>query len=752
MISQRHKRKLHALILYIAVGALLLSGSLLTAPPVLADDQGADDTDSPDATMLSVPSGEREVAVYSPHTIPGQSGYLPNAYSNTREFYDRLRNPTFTQRLFGKQPWCNFSGNDCEYWSGNNAWEDDWVDNDNAHIDDNDLAFAEAHGNPNGFSMKSPDDTWVSYNDAFDRWGDRDLEYMFLLSCSVLKGSSTNFTHWRRWHQAFDGLHLMGGFGSLAYDVKGFGKYFADRIVWGDRYKDAWFKSCDAKQPNGVKAVVLAEELRNYDESAYFRYPDPVQNSTYWYWTKVCGAVPESNLTADQLNNTFPIFATPPLDLAEQERNVGNLSGAFDFGAEVGAASITVEVEGTEIITDTAGRELTIDRDTGLYYYFDPNNPFSGTVSSGVTGAAVFTTEDAKDTADAFLNQRNLMTNDTVYNSVEPILLQEASSAEGVESAAISQEQTTAFEVIYSRYITTSVVVAAENGIAKTQVISIAVDGPGAKTKVYVSPSGGTIAAASQVNPLGAVIGGQGGWRPVTAVVNAAGVQQTVDVLDFDTQVTPLFNNLEELVAFAEVPMENPTSKTILSQSLTAYEEATGESQDVLYPAYRIFARYEGPGVEIGETTVFTGYTYIPANAQFMRPIVLFEQISDLDTVYSEGDTFSVTAADASKTLAELGYAAALDFKAGVGPYTYAWYLNEISPETQLTPEDGANGRQLDFTIPFSVADTKSGDNSILLVLQVTDTGTSHSSLKTSTAALRVNVDNYVFLPNVSTE
>ncbi len=726
----------------LTVLVMLFSAALTTTAyaDALADDD-VDTTDSPHAPTISVTAGEREVGAYWQDYKDSSEGDLPNAKNNVEGFYNTLRYHPWT--IFGKARWCQFSGHDCYKWSNANVFEDDFVDNDNNWVDDVDLVFYEGHGWSGGFTVRPPDDHYVQYGEVQGRWGDKDLEYMFLLSCSVLSDSTE-----ANWFGAFDGLHLLGGFANTAYDVKGFGTKFATNIVWGYNYKDSWFKACDSHQPSGVTAKILAEVQANYYETAYVTNADPTHNGTYWWWKKACGAPTSSTLSPSQLADNFPVFETPALSLDESERTFGNLTNAFGFDT-VKASAATTQIDNTQIISDTEGRTLEMDVETGMWYYIDPNRTFSTTVSSRVSAAGILADDDAKRIADAFLAQNGLMPGDSVFNTVEPVVLAEVLEGTGVAAAQVLQSETTTLEVIYSRYIPYEVQrVNAASGLMETETISVPIDGPGAKLKVYVTPTGGDISAASAAAEAGAVVGAQGGWRRINEV-QASALRATVPILDYEKQILPLFNELETEVAYTMVPFSNPTKKTVLEYNLSAYEDSISASagQALLYPAYRLLVRYEGEpaqteGGAIGETVVFTDYTWIPANSTFVRPLAMIESTSDVSKSLPPGSEVTAKAVDAATTLKDAGFNSALDFKLGVGAYSYEWFLNDATAENKI-----GSGLEVSFMLPERPENAKNGYVTYKVILQVTDLGQDSTALATNTASFNVTTGAPLYLP-----
>ena len=737
--SHRHRWKLILMTLTLLFSMILIPASVLAEDmaPEAGEPVSVDAPDTADATA-AWNAGEHEVAAYYMSDYGGD-GNLPNSQGNVTGFYNTLRYHPYT--IWGYPRWCNFSGHDCYIYGNSSVWEDDFVDNNNSYIDSVDVVFYEGHGWPGGFTVRAPDDEYVQHGEVQGYWGNSDLEWMFLLSCSVIADESRP-----NWYGAMDGLHGIAGFRNTAYDVSGFGATVATNIVFGYSYKDSWFKSCDTKQPSGVQAQIIVEDSAFWSESAYNQLADRAHDGTWWYWWKSCGAPGAGAVTAAQLNNTFPVYSTPPLGLAEAERELGSLNSAFQItgGSQAAgtfslAASNAITVGASWIISDTSGRQLEMDRNTGQFYYYDPARTFTDTVPSGVSAQAILTERDAQLIATQFLTSTGLLPQDAVFNTVDHVVAGQASSVGAAGVVEIS-ETTTGYQVIFNRYLPASVLNAA--GVAET--VQIPVDGPGSKIKVYVDPTAGGQVAVATANQLGSVVGAMGGWREVGAPT-AVGVQADVPLLDYDSQIVPMFGNnvLRPLVAYEDVPLPDATTN-ILTYTVSGWEEANGESQDMIYPAYRIDATYQETktvdGVE--QSVVFTGSTWIAANPEFMRPFAKIDP-TPADKAFKSGDTVEATAVDASQTLATLGFGNALTFVMGNGDtYLYTWYLGDTETGKQI-----GTGRTLSYVLTAEdLADVK---DSVLLTLQVVNSGTPHTSISTSTATHQISAVPSVYLPAV---
>jgi hypothetical protein len=119
-------------------------------------------------------------------------------------------------------------------WDGNLAWEDDFHSPDDATWADNaDVTLYSGHGWWGGFTFTNDccSDGGINHgNDARGDWGDKDLEWLAILSCNVLDvdGNGNPNKHVvRRWTDEFDGIHAVLGFHTLAQLWDSTPKWFA---------------------------------------------------------------------------------------------------------------------------------------------------------------------------------------------------------------------------------------------------------------------------------------------------------------------------------------------------------------------------------------------------------------------------------------------------------------------------------------------------------------------------------------------
>ncbi len=187
-LSRRRQWNLTLMALVLLLSMILVPASVLAEEIAPEADEPTVTDEQDDITAATAWShGEHEVAAYFMSDYGGD-GNLPNSQGNVTGFYNTLRYHPWT--IFGLPLWCNFSGNDCYIYGNASAWEDDFVDNNNNYIDQVDVVFYEGHGWPGGFTVRAPDDQYVQHGEVQGFWGNVDLEWMFLLSCSVIADSS----------------------------------------------------------------------------------------------------------------------------------------------------------------------------------------------------------------------------------------------------------------------------------------------------------------------------------------------------------------------------------------------------------------------------------------------------------------------------------------------------------------------------------------------------------------------------------
>ncbi len=153
-------------------------------------------------------------------------------------------------------------------WRGTNAWEQDFRDpsnggDDSDWVDEVDIQWYTGHGWSGGFTFKGTNaDGSIVPADA--RWGNRDLEWLNLESCQVLRDTTGTLDHLGRWGPTMDGLHLINGFDTNAYCINGgtgerFAEYLFDQTFFGITIRpaltvqQAWAAMANDLEPAGVR-------------------------------------------------------------------------------------------------------------------------------------------------------------------------------------------------------------------------------------------------------------------------------------------------------------------------------------------------------------------------------------------------------------------------------------------------------------------------------------------------------------------
>ena len=151
-------------------------------------------------------------------------------------------------------------------WGDANAFESDWRRNDDTWVDAADFVFYTGHADMNGWMLANPDDGSLSFTEVGnapgtpgDLWGANDLEWVTIAACGPLQDnilSAGGGDVLARWDGAFDGLHLLMGYGAVTYDNTEEGGRLARYAKGGATLIDAWFRTAKEIQPatNGYGA------------------------------------------------------------------------------------------------------------------------------------------------------------------------------------------------------------------------------------------------------------------------------------------------------------------------------------------------------------------------------------------------------------------------------------------------------------------------------------------------------------------
>jgi hypothetical protein len=148
-------------------------------------------------------------------------------------------------------------------WGDTNAWQSDWVANDDVYVDNVDLVFYTGHAGPDGWAVNLPSATDVLSSTVnvtgTDLWGNGRLRWMIVAACGPHQ--STHFTTgtsnaFDRWRNVFDGMNIFLGYGAVTNDNTTEGRRFMELTRAGWSVIDAWFRTAWEVQPstNGYAA------------------------------------------------------------------------------------------------------------------------------------------------------------------------------------------------------------------------------------------------------------------------------------------------------------------------------------------------------------------------------------------------------------------------------------------------------------------------------------------------------------------
>ncbi len=176
----------------------------------------------------------------------GMSGGLAGSQSNAQGFVDE----------WGAAGWhIDFN------WGDGNAWESDWRSDDDNWVDNVDFLFYTGHASMNGWVVAPVGgDGWLNYTEPGpgpeylgDLWGQSDLEWMVIAACGPLQDdviSTGGGDVFQRWSGAFDGMHILLGYGAITYDNTDEGRKLAQYCKGGSRVIDSWFRAASEIQPS----------------------------------------------------------------------------------------------------------------------------------------------------------------------------------------------------------------------------------------------------------------------------------------------------------------------------------------------------------------------------------------------------------------------------------------------------------------------------------------------------------------------
>ncbi|MCI0579964.1 MAG: DUF6345 domain-containing protein [Chloroflexi bacterium] len=530
-------------------------------------------------------------------------------------------------------------------WANSQTWEEDFKaaangGTEHLWVDTVDLALVGTHGSGAwdsfwGAALSSvwfsttEDDQHLSPGEALLSYGDGDLEWLAIDSCSVLNDGSIAY-----WATTFNGLHLLLGFANTMYvNYPGDGSYWGFLMApkpWCPlcptlNVTQSWFIGTDWNQPAGVRARVLAEELDNYNDYIWgvgYVSPDYAPDDDFWWWDHVSGT-PEPRPLNDPLT-TLPIYQVVPRQVnGTYVQGVGQALGLEPavYSSPDGSYYAMTGSGGDNVL-------LIVLAASGSYYYLDTDLLWQDPPQALPASA-----DEARQVAMNFLVAHDTLPGVFGFDpAITPTAVLEGQT-QGVPGQVPLREAGLTnpmnYAVSYARTVE----------VSPGQTLSIV--GPGSRQNVYISGNN-------------EVVGIVGGWRDVQMVAGSS-----VPVKTSDDAWSDFLANPE--TAVAHVPAAdlydlagNP------APALAYYEQPTSLGQAELIPVWVFVADLY---VETAQGLAPEGLTllaedakiYVPASAE---PAAL-PQATILTpppgTVLAPGETVDLSGA-ASGGVAPLSY------------------------------------------------------------------------------------------------
>jgi hypothetical protein len=567
------------------------------------------------------------------------------------------------------------------------------------------------------------DDAFLVPGEVYRAWGDWDAEWIALDSCLALRGDNRGY-----WANALNGGHLVMGFDTIMLVVD-HGTPFGQRINWGWTLPQAWLYSAETSMAAGarawgraIRARVVGEENCHFNDRKNSSCGDFAPNGYYYWLDHRFGSGPDfytvpfqaaSAASAEAANVTLPVLSV--ISALPSEGDLAKLSNAFGFSPDTPAA---LDDESQLYRAVDNGLDLSVDKQ-GKFSFANLNELW--VVPTGTTTlqqrAALAADLDPKAIADEFLTSQNLMPPDAVFIEVVTDTVTTATStpteptANSANSAApafketILDESPIAYQVVYGRQLT---VTADDSSSVVTPVF-----GPGATLRVYVGLDG-------------KVVGASGGWRSVSQLSSLSTSASTTPLSS--GQAISLYQTLRDAVNLLPTGYSADVV-TVTQASLSYYEQPLGVSQDLMVPTYAMQVDMQGrpidPAGAMGATsatetvtpTVLESFAFVPAVAEELPPLARITSYPDPQPIIAPDDVLTLTAADSSKMLSELGLGDNLTFVMGTAPFTYTWKL-------QNTGKVIGSGLSINYKagIEDFVGSSKDNDDlALVVVLEVTD-------------------------------
>lgn len=708
--------------------SLIFSAIMPYQPVAFAQDQKPADPPI-SAAQADDDGGTLEVGVEYVNWYPG-SGDLWTTDDDALGLYNTLGSGGWIKRF--------------AYGNGS-AWEEDWKASwrpgggtEHLYVDTVDLAYFSGHGGQGWDSLygrylwgpvfgdggNTHDDSYLMPGDAYRAYGDDDLEWATFSACQTLNDQSYAY-----WANSMNGLHLLLGFKTNMLDVNQ-GYWFGRYINAGYTFNQAWWIATDITHPRGYVARVLANELCHYNDRAGSTCGDSF-DSDWWFWDHEADTLVAAEAgSARSVAQRAAITELPALDVIaplSTEQSASALATSLGMDPETPAS---LDETSSLFSANDGTRDITVDKQ-GLFYFVDTTQFFTQTEGAVTAAAVAVTPEEALQIAETYLISSEIKPDDAVLvgvfdntltsveitQTVPPSLTSEAVNAATIDvSSTILDEQTLSYQVVYKREIE---IINSDN-----TTTTIEVEGPGAQLKVYV-------------NVDGTVTGVMGGWRPVQQNT-VASASTTAETLISAAQLKSLYETFGETVSLAPSTF-NADKWVVNGSSLTYYEQSMGTQLGELM---RVYAA-DVTQTNTQQNTSIAARSHIPAIAEQLSPLARLQSADTGVLAITKEQSLTLTAQDASKTLADLGYNANLTFARGQAPYNYTWTLEHTGQTLGTGPSLTVQGSQF----------TSQSDHAELpvlnIVLTVTDANGKTSQTTQALHVFGVTTGLRAFLPIV---
>ena len=440
------------------------------------------------------------------------------------------------------------------------------------------------------------DDNYLTPGDAFQAYGDQDLEWLAFDASSILSDQSKEF-----WALSMKGLHLLLGFQNYRVD-----NYFSEGGLWArfmtgfnicsapHTVMQAWFLAVDYSQPEDVCARVIShgyDSFNDYLTGEGYVNPDPSLYTSKYYFDHCSTGVDYGGM---QVNPVQPEIANVPVvevvqRVVDEDYLSDTIMPAFDLENE--PICFDGEHYAVSQMVDGITRTLTVDKETGSYSFQNLGKLWVSPHISPTLPAAV----DAAQHIDDWIRNTPALNLPAIgyrsagyeYLTEEIVELNPANNVTGVQNEINKIPVDVA--MTYPRQLTLAA--GTSNGI---QQVNFPVFGPGGRLKIYLGDGG-------------EIIGAQGGSRDVRVTT------EIVNILDPDLLWDMYL--ADHGLALGEISYLADTI-THITPTLGYYEMAYLIHQNELIPVWKFPANFYAEGNLLGENVP----VYLPAANKYLPP------------------------------------------------------------------------------------------------------------------------------------